>query len=292
MLDSKDLRNLEAFIALRAIHYCAGKKKAAEAQGLSVDTLNKYIADFENNLNLKLVCEKGRNCTLTPGGMRVMEGLEKVVEIWERFCKEKGSCSKVSGKVRVGIDLSISSTIPPENVMEFFEKYPSLELEVVPIQNAEQDCKNCDICLSRQPIEKTTDIALIYKKILPCGYFAAPKYLAKYGYPVSLQDMSDNHRLVSRGNIKVYSADFQQILRKSSQVCLVSTSGAAMLNMIRFGAGIGLLPMSFKNEGLVYLNNLQCDTKVFIFLSAKRRLKDIPRVRATLNYYKDILAAL
>ena len=135
-------------------------------------------------------------------------------------------------------------------------------------------------------------MALFYKKPLSCGYFAAPQYLEKYGRPLNLQDMSENHRLVSRGNVKAYSADFQQILKRASQVCLVSTSGAAMLNMIRFGAGIGLLPLRFKNEGLVCLNNLKCDTKVFIFLSAKRRLKDIPRVRATLDYYKDVLAAM
>ncbi len=289
---SKDLRNLEAYVALRAIHYCMGKRKAAEAQGLSVDTLSKYIADFENNIHLKLVCEKGRICSLTSDGLMVMNELENIVDIWERFCREKGSCQKVCGKVRVGIDLSISSTIPSENVMEFFEKYPLLELEIVPLQNVEDDCKNCDICISRQPIEKTTDLALIYKKMLPCGYFAAPQYLAKYGCPRDLQDMSENHRLVSRGNVKVYSPDFQRILKEASQVCLVSASGAAMLNMIRFGAGIGLLPLRFKNEGLVCLNNLKCDTKVFIFLSAKRRLKDIPRVRATLNYYKDVLAAM
>lgn len=292
ILNSSDLRNLEAYVVLRTIHYCMGKRKAAEAQGLSIDTLSKYISDFENNLHLKLVCEKGRNCSLTLDGLQVMKKLENIVDIWERFCHEKGCCTTVSGKVRVGIDLSISSTIPPENVMDFFDKYPMLELEIVPLQDVEQDCRNCDVCISRQPIEKTTDLALIYKKTLSCGYFAAPQYLEKYGRPLNLQDMSENHRLVSRGNVKAYSADFQRILKEASQVCLVSTSGAAMLNMIRFGAGIGLLPLRFKNEGLVCLNNLKCDTKVFIFLSAKRRLKDIPRVRATLNYYKDVLAAM
>ena len=292
MLNSKDLRNLEAYVVLRAIYYYMGKRKAAEAQGISIDTLSKYITDFENNLHLNLVCEKGRNCSLTPDGLRVMKELENIVDIWERFCREKGCCQKVCGKVRVVIDLSISSTIPPENVMDFFDKYPMLELEIVPLQDVEQDCKNCDVCISRQPIEKTTDLALIYKKTLSCGYFAAPQYLEKYGCPLNLQDMSENHRLVSRGNVKVYSPDFQRILKEASQVCLVSTSGAAMLNMIRFGAGIGLLPLKFKNEGLVCLSNLKCDTKVFIFLSAKRRLKDIPRVRATLDYYKDVLAAM
>ena len=103
--------------------------------------------------------------------------------------------------------------------MEFFERYPLLELEIVPLQDVEQDCKNCDICISRQPIEKTTDLALNYKKTLLCGYFAAPKYLAKYGCPLNLQDMSENHRLVSRANVKVYSPDFQRILKEASQVC-------------------------------------------------------------------------
>ncbi len=292
MLDSKDLRNLEAFIALRAINQCSGKKKAAEEQGISVDTLNKYIADFEKNLGIKLVNEKGRNCSLTPGGMRVIENMERVVEIWEAFSHEKENRKDVSGMVKVGVDISASSTMIPENVMEFFDKHPLLEMEIVPMLDVDKECRDCDVCLSRLPIESTTELALIYKKELQCGYFASSKYLASHGYPTDLEDMAKNHRLVSRRNTKIYSEAFQQVLKKSSRVCLVSSCSAAVVGLTRFGAGIGVLPLRFKDEGLVCLDNIFCDTKIAFYLSAKNRLKDIPRVRAVLDYYKGVLEAM
>lgn len=292
MLDGKDLRNLEAFIALRAIHRCSGKKKAAEEEGLSVDTLNKHIAEFENNLGIKLVNEKGRSCSLTPGGARVVESLERIVEIWEAFRREKGSRKGVSGRVRVGVDINASSTMVTESVMSFFDKYPLLALEVVPMLDVDRECKDCDVCISRLPIEKTTDLALIYKRELPCGYFASPKYLAKHGYPVDLEDLAKNHRLVSRCDTKIYSETFQRILKKSSRVCLISSSSTAIVGLTRFGAGIGLLPLRFRDEGLICLDNIPCDTQVTFFLSAKNKLKDIPRVRAVLDFYKDVLAAM
>ena len=291
-MDSKDLSNLEGFMILRAVYRCAGKKKAAEEYGISVDTLNKYIAVFERNLGIKLVNEKGRNCSLTPGGARVVESLEKIVDICDKFGYEKGNRKDASGKVRVGIDISASSTIIPENAMSFFDAYPQLELEIVPMIDVNKECKDCDVCLSRLPIENTTDLALIYKKELPCGYFASSKYLAKHGYPVDLEDMAKNHRLVSRYNTKIYSETFQKVLKKSSRVCMISSCSAAVVGLTRFGAGIGLLPLRFKDEGLVCLDNIPCDTRVAFYLSAKNKLKDIPRVRAVLDFYKDILAAV
>ncbi len=292
MLTGKDLHNLEAFVALRAIHRCAGKKKAAEEQGISVDTLSKYIESGEKSLGVRLVNEKGRICSLTPAGMNFVEALEPVVGIWDRFNQEKEKRKHVSGTVRIGVDIGASSAVLLEGFMALGDKHPFLSVEIVPLTDIEKDYKDCDICVSRTELGNMSDLSLINKRELDCGFFASSKYLAKYGYPSSVEDIVQKHRMVCRDNIKVYDEDFQEILKKTAKNNFISPCSSTVVRLIRFGAGIGVLPLHFKDEGLVCLDNFSCKTKAAFYLFVKSKLKDLPRIRAVLEFYKDMLSRL
>ncbi len=290
MLDAKDLHNLEAYVALLAVMRCAGKKKAAEEQGISVETLNKQIGELERNLGLKLIGDQGRCCTLTSAGQLVVDNMQEASDIWNQFEMEKENRGDISGVVKVGIDVSVAPTMVPVTMSDFFEEYPSLGLEMVSMLDIEKDSTDCDICIARELICHANDFALIYKRKMRCGYFASSQYLAKHGYPVDLNDMADNHRLVIRRNTKIYDDDFKQVLKRSSNVKMVSSNSASIVDLIRNGAGVGIMPLHFKDEGLVCLDNLVCNTQIMYYLMAKTRIKDVPRVRLVLDYYKEALA--
>lgn len=291
MLNERDLRNLEAFVALRAIHRNAGKKKAAEEQGISVDTLTKYVETAENSFGVKLVNEKGRICTLTPAGMKFIEALEPVAEIWDRFNQEKDNRKHVARSVRIGIDIGASSSVLFERFMAFGDKYPALGMEIVPLTDVEKEYKDCDICISRVLVPKATDLALIHKRELACGFFASSKYLSKHGYPANLDDLALKHRLICRDNLKIYDEQYQSILKKTIKNNFVSSCASTVVRLIRYGAGIGVLPLYFKDEGLVCLDNIPSETKMEIYLFAKNKLKDVPRVRTVIDFYKEIFSA-
>ena len=46
MINRKDLQNIESLFMLSTLGECRSKRKAAEAIGASVDTLNKYIGNL------------------------------------------------------------------------------------------------------------------------------------------------------------------------------------------------------------------------------------------------------
>ena len=75
MLNAEDLHNLEALVGLAAISRCNGKRRAAEEEEMSVETLNKQIRELEKNLGLKLVDTKGKNCVLTSSGKLVVNNM-------------------------------------------------------------------------------------------------------------------------------------------------------------------------------------------------------------------------
>ena len=73
---------------------------------------------------------------------------------------------------------------------------------------------------------------------------------------------------------------------------MVSSNSSAIVDLVRSGAGIGILPLKFKDEGLVCLDNLVCNTPAMFYLMSRIRIKDVPRVRLVLEYYKEMLAEI
>ena len=49
------------------------------------------------------------------------------------------------------------------------------------------------------------------------------------------------------------------------------------------------MPLRLKEEGLVFLDNIPYDEEATIYLVAKKKTKDIPRVRAVIDYYRSSL---
>ena len=54
------------------------------------------------------------------------------------------------------------------------------------------------------------------------------------------------------------------------------------------------MPMTFAkdNLGLVCLDNIKTDVKMTLYLLAHRAVKDIPRVRVVIDYYKSLIDRL
>ena len=81
MINRKDLQNIESLFMLSTLGECRSKRKAAEAIGASVDTLNKYIGNLEAEFGLQLVISSEHGCTLTPKGIKFTENASRMEEL-------------------------------------------------------------------------------------------------------------------------------------------------------------------------------------------------------------------
>lgn len=288
-MDYNNVKNLEGIFALKAIYVCGGKKKAAEALGSSLDTINKYVHQLENALQVRLVSEGKFGCTLTPEGMRVIETMASLDNIWTKICKERENKKEISGSVVVGLAVGVSTYFFPEGIMDFFDKYPLLHLEILKIEDRPKGKDDIyDVAITYAPFE-SGDMIPIYKKELKCGYFASARYLAKYGYPKDFDDMMKNHRIITKKDVGSYNFNYQKSLEENSRITMKSDISTMLLYMIEYGAGICLAPLIFREEGAVCLDNIPCDTVFTICLSAHRSVKDTPKVRAVIDYCKEII---
>ncbi len=288
MISKKDLMKSEGLLLLLAIAQNEGKRKASEVLNTSVDTINKYIGNLESDLGIKLLSSNGRGSMLTPAAYRLMEAAGNIKHILDEVGVLKSSSTEVSGEVRVSMVLGASANMVPKDVSNFFDDYPkvklvSLSTDKMPnLSNMEADLAIV------YDVPQNNDVVKLYEKTVKCGYFASPSYLSTYGYPIDLEDMLENHRVVMKVNEYNHLKGVDP-MRRAKNVVFRSNISFALMEVIRNGLGIGVMPMRFNNEGFVCLDNIACDSTITFYMIGHKSTKDTPRIRTVINYYKSLM---
>lgn len=291
MINKKDISMLESILFLRAIEQCAGKRKASETLGTSVDTLNKYIDNLEDYFGIKLISTNGRGSDLTETAKKIVEKTAKIKEVLDDIYNIKLDTREIKGEVRVFMALGYASYIIPQDLSALFDAFPEITINSVTATDVSAlNVKDIDIAITNQEIDSTEIVSISEKKV-HCGFFASSQYLAKKGYPVDLDDIVKNHRLVTKPNGLLENVLSEEKFNKAN-ICFTSNNTLALINAIENNTGIGIMPLSFALQGLVCLDNIVCDCPLTYHLYANRLTKDIPRVRTLINFYKDIMRKL
>ena len=288
MIGKKELSILEGILFLRAIEQCEGKRKASEALCTSIDTINKYLENLEQELGVKLISSNGRGSSLTSAAQRIVEKTTKIKEIIDEVQNISLENREIKGEVKVYMALGYASYLVPQDLSALFDVFPGLKINsVTATSKSFFNVDNFDIALTYETIEDN-DIVLITEKHVHCGFFASPKYLAEKGYPLDIDDMVANHRLIAKHD-KLLRKVIGDERFKKAKICFESNNSMALINALENNTGIGIMPLSFSMNGFVCLDNIACDIPVTYHLYANRHTKDIPKVRTLINFYKDIM---
>lgn len=296
MINKKDMQHLESLLLLLAVTQYSGKRKASEALSTSVDTINKYIDNLEQELSIKLLYSDGRGSNLTEKGKKLMESADKIQNILKEIYKTTEEMQEENaeyiGDVHVGISANVNSNLFVRDLINFFEHYPEIKLkQTVTLGAPKLEDMAYDIGIANEkPV--SSDISVLIEKSVQGGFFASPSYLDKYGYPLNFDDMLEKHRLVCKPSCSTCDKNCKGLLKKAKYLSFRSNSPYALHHCIVNGMGIGILPLCFKNEGLVCLDNIPCESKINYYLFSHKNVKDIPRVRAVINFYKKIIENL
>lgn len=293
MITKRSLQNLSALMILSAIGRYQSKRKVAEVMSTSIDTVNKYVSNLEHSLGLQLVINNSKGCHLTNRATHIVEQVKGVQEVLDQIYSQRPENNKYKGDVVICMPLAASSNMLPYDVPEFIDEYP--DIKIVSINTL--DSPNCeelgvDLGIVTSTPEKFHEYSLISKNNVKCGFFANPRYLNKYGTPKSMDDLIENHRIISGQYCSGRVKGWDEILQKAKHVCYSSNSTFSVAEVIRYGLGIGLMPLRFKDEGFVHLDNIKFEHEAIFYLVANNNTKDIPRVKAVSEYYKNVLSRM
>lgn len=289
MANKRDLLNLESIIMLREVSRTKSKRGAAEVLGSSVDTVSKYIENLEKELGVSLIANNGRGCEMTIQGQKVLDHAALILDCLDDVYRIKPEASCPSGEVRIGMTNGISLNLQSHDIDEFYDAYPGLKLFSFSMPDVPNlKLNSFDIGITYKNPE-SDELILIYSKEVECGFFAAPKFLQKYGYPVDENDMLENFRMINKIDPINCIKWWKDNSKKAKHIVYSANTSYSVLRVVNNGLGIGIMPLRFKNEGLVCLDNIKCDTRVTYYLLAQRNTYTQPRIRVCLDYYKTLL---
>lgn len=184
MISKKDIANLESILLLRAVEQHAGKRKASEALNTSVDTINKYLDNLEQELGVKLLSTSSRGSNLTNVARRIADKAGKVKEILDDIYSIRHENKEVKGEVRVFLSMGFASYLVPHDLSVLFDLYPELSVNsVTTLDFPKLHEADYDIAITYANIDEQ-NLSLITEKKIKCRLFC----IAAVPYPQRISD--------------------------------------------------------------------------------------------------------
>ena len=292
MFDKRDLLNIEAAMILYAVKTMDSKRNVSRRVNMSLDTIAKYIGNLEAELGSKLVITSGRGCTLTTAGEMVVFQAALIEKCLQNIYKLKIADRKIQGNIYIAYDQRMNTYLHSKAIKEISKSYPDITL-CIDNCNGLPDVRNSkyDICLSyEQP--KSKDLVKITSWEIPCKFFATPEYLKMHSCPKDITDLVNNHHLIVRKE-DWYKLKENLVGIKSKGI-LFTNNMVIIDDVTASGSGIGIMPYYFHKVGkkLVSLDNIDCQITNTLYLISPQNRKDIPKVKAIINYYQDLISNL
>ncbi len=265
---------------------------AANQLGISQAKLSRRVIALEESLGLKLLIRRSQGCDLTEDGEALFQSLERVeAEFIQTESLLSSQGTKLSGTVRIGAPDGFGAAFLAPRLGRFAGLYPELKLQLAPVPRSFSLAKReADIAIMIGRPEKT---GLMARKLADysLGLYAAPSYLAMNPAPLTTSDLKQ-HQLIDYVEDLIYSPllDYSREIWRGWQANIEITSALAQAEAVRGGAGIGILHdyIAAKDAGLLRVLPDESVIRTY-WLVYHESLRDIPRVRAALDFLIDIV---
>lgn len=293
MLTKKDLMKLESLLYLLSFSKSGSKRNVAESLGISTDTMNKYISDLEESLGFKLINSNNRGSVLTPQAKEILPLADTLKSIIREIEFIAQSNTEVSGTVRIAIQHGCATPLYKADMQDFYRKYPGIKLDVAISNFSETDNihdEDFDVIISF--VEPTGgDKVIIETKNAVCGFFTSEEYLKEYGMPYDLNDLLNNHRLCLNEQNAKYIEGLKGLVKDMKHIVYMSSSTFSTYIMACRGVGIAVFPLAYDTGNLMnisgIIDNEMVSMNCKMYLIANRNTKDVPKIRAVLDYLKQ-----
>src|SRR5690606_7109135 len=167
--------------------------KAADALKMTRPSVTNAINNLEIVVGTRLLHRTTRRSNLTGDGElfyeKAIQLLSDVAETQHLF---GGSVDAPRGRLRIDIPVAVASTVVVPRLSEFRQLYPDIELKLgVSDQPADLVAEGIDCVLRIGGFPPPSMVSRVIARI-PMVFCASPEYLARYGTPKKVDDLSDH----------------------------------------------------------------------------------------------------
>jgi len=203
--------------------------RAADSLGVPKGSVSRQIQALENQLGTQLLYRTTRRVQLTQDGMvyyeRAKDLLTNMDELDGLFLHDPAS---VSGRLRVDMPVAVAKNLVIPRLPAFLQQYPGIELELSSSDRLVDIIREGFDCVVR--VGALRDSGLIARQLgkLSIINCASPDYLARFGYPETLEDLSSHAVVHYTLNLGVRSQGFE--VWRDNQTTWVKTGGVLTVN--------------------------------------------------------------
>lgn len=257
---------------------------AAKMLGVDHSTVSRRLRALESALGTRLLGRGYDGWVLTEEGMNVVEHARAVQEAVEKAVGAVRGAAQddVTGTVRVTSADGFGTRFVAPALTRVRSRYPGIKVELLTgASRLNLRQTNFDIALTIGPVPPTR----LYTEPL-CSYdsalFASKAYLARYGMPRSMDDLSQHQLIYFIDALEqVREIDLEKYVRNPS-VGFASTNIFALVEATRRGGGIGLMAkyMAVREPELVQIETDFPPARLDVTLAIRNAVEDRGAVRA------------
>ncbi|WP_159084351.1 LysR family transcriptional regulator [Dongshaea marina] len=239
----KEINRMKVFVvAARAGSF----SQAGRQLNLSPSSVSRQVSAIEEELEVRLLHRTTHHLSLTEAGtlyyQRVTRLLDELDEIHHSLMQHK---NQPKGQLKLNVSGEFASLYISPHIGEFLMLYPDIRVDLN-INNDRVNLVEQDVDLAIR-YDSMEDSSLIARK-LPVDHGilvgASPAYLARNGQPRTPEELLEYHCILA----KSVNTDLW-LFRKGQEVRevrvsgrLASNSGIAIVNAVKDGAGIAMMP--------------------------------------------------
>jgi len=203
--------------------------RAADTLGLPKGSVSRQVQALENLLGIRLLHRTTRRVQLTQDGMvyyeRAKDLLSNLDELDGMFQHDPTS---ISGRLRVDMPVGVARNLVIPKLPAFLQQYPGIELELSSSDRLVDVIREGFDCVVRVGILK--DSGLVARPIgkLTVVNCASPDYLARFGYPETLDDLASHALVHYSTNLGVRPQGFE--ISVDNQTRWLKTGGILTVN--------------------------------------------------------------
>lgn len=173
--------------------------------GVTASAISRRLARMEDRLGVRLMNRTTRRVSLTGEGEAYFtKAIRLLAEIEDLEASLRAGREKPSGLLRINATFGFSRQHIAPAVSEFCQTYPEIDVQLVvtdaPMNIVEQGF-DLNIRFGNPPSSNMIQLMLQRNRRFMC---ASPDYLARYGEPASLQDLTRHSCIVLRQEHDIY----------------------------------------------------------------------------------------
>ena len=217
---------------------------SAAGRILKVDpaTVGRRVARLEQSLGAPLFAKSSLGYALTDAGMRLMEQAQRIEnEMAGVSLDVGGQGTSLKGQIRIGAPDGCANFILPQVCAAISDRHPDLDIQIVALPRVVNLSKReADMAIAVSP---PTTRRLSVQRLADYNlYLAASKeYLKQHNTVKRLSDLKD-HRFVGYIADMIFDKELDYLSAIGiERVSLASNSVSVQFNLLRTGAGVGIV---------------------------------------------------